>query len=228
VGRRQKYDQLCPLATALDVVGSRWALLAVRELMLGPRRFSELEVGLETATPDMVTSRLRELEAEGVVTRRPDRRYELTRSGFGLAPVLVALGAWALNDHRPLGSGSGVEFDGPRRLMTNLALAGRVTRPGLDVRVGERHLLIAGGLRVAAVASADHWELTAVTGPDCEAAVVGEAHFADDSLLDMTIAHVRPASLIESGSLSVTDPQTLDLLMDIARHLATPVHRAAL
>lgn len=93
---KQKYNQICPIASALDVLGSRWALLVIRELALGPRRFGDIHAGLETASTDMVTNRLRELEATGLVERTEDRRYQLTPAGFALGPMLRSMVVWSM------------------------------------------------------------------------------------------------------------------------------------
>ena len=69
VGRR-KYDDGCAIAQALDVIGERWASLVVRELVLGPKRFTDLLAGLHGASSDMLTQRLRDLSEAGVVRRR--------------------------------------------------------------------------------------------------------------------------------------------------------------
>jgi DNA-binding HxlR family transcriptional regulator len=97
---RRSYGDPCGVARALDAVGERWALLVVRELLLGPKRFSALHRGLGAASQNVLAQRLRELEAAGVVRRRrlgPPAGswvYELTDEGSTLEPVLVALGRW--------------------------------------------------------------------------------------------------------------------------------------
>jgi DNA-binding HxlR family transcriptional regulator len=94
------YGEHCAVARALDVVGERWALLVVRELLLGPKRFTDLRAGLPKAKPSVLSQRLRELEEAGVVRRRrlgPPARawvYELTGDGRELEPVVAALGYW--------------------------------------------------------------------------------------------------------------------------------------
>jgi DNA-binding HxlR family transcriptional regulator len=94
------YGDACGIARALDQVGERWALLVVRELVLGPKRFTDLRAGLPHVGPDMLAQRLRELEQAGVVRRDQlpppagARVYELTDWGRGLEPVLLALGRW--------------------------------------------------------------------------------------------------------------------------------------
>src|SRR5256885_1932106 len=94
------YGDRCGVARALDLVGERWALLAVRELLLGPKRFTDLRVGLPHVSPDVLSQRLRELERAGVVRRRKlpppagSRVYELTDWGHELEPVVIQLGRW--------------------------------------------------------------------------------------------------------------------------------------
>jgi DNA-binding HxlR family transcriptional regulator len=99
---RRTYDQYCPVAGALDLVGERWTLLIVRELMRGPARFTDLRASLDGVPPNLLAGRLRELEAEGLVARRelppPAARtvYELTQDGWALEPVLRALVHWGM------------------------------------------------------------------------------------------------------------------------------------
>ncbi|MEC3980926.1 winged helix-turn-helix transcriptional regulator [Amycolatopsis sp. H20-H5] len=98
----RSYGDDCGIARALDVVGERWALLVVRELLLGPQRFSDLRRALAGASSNLVTDRLRELEAHGVVRRRTlappagSRVYELTGWGHELEPAVLALGTWGV------------------------------------------------------------------------------------------------------------------------------------
>ncbi|REE96216.1 winged helix-turn-helix transcriptional regulator [Thermomonospora umbrina] len=99
VGRR-KYDEGCAVSHALDLIGERWALLVIRELLLGPKRFSDLRAGIPGASPDVLATRLRELTDAGVVHRRTlpppaaSQVYELTDWGAGLEPVITHLGRW--------------------------------------------------------------------------------------------------------------------------------------
>jgi DNA-binding HxlR family transcriptional regulator/putative sterol carrier protein len=96
----------CAAAHALSLVGERWALLVVRELMLGPKRFTDLRVGLPNVSPNVLAQRLRDLEEVGVVQKRKlpppaaAQVYELTEWGYGLEPVLIQLGRWGV--HSPL------------------------------------------------------------------------------------------------------------------------------
>jgi DNA-binding HxlR family transcriptional regulator len=94
------YGDGCGIAHALDVVGERWALLIVRELLLGPKRFTDLRAGLPKVGPDVLAQRLRELEASDVVRRgklpppAASQVYELTDWGRELEPIVLGLGRW--------------------------------------------------------------------------------------------------------------------------------------
>jgi len=95
---KRTYGDRCGVARALDLVGERWALLVVRELLLGPKRFTDLRAGLPHVSPDVLAQRLRELEEAGIVRRgklpppAASRIYELTERGRELEPVVVELG----------------------------------------------------------------------------------------------------------------------------------------
>lgn len=95
---KRSYGDPCGVARALDLVGERWALLVVRELLLGPKRFTDLRVGLPHLSPDVLSQRLRDLEQAGVLHRAKlpppaaSRVYVLTDRGKELEPVILALG----------------------------------------------------------------------------------------------------------------------------------------
>jgi DNA-binding HxlR family transcriptional regulator len=97
---KRSYDDPCGVARALDVVGERWALLVVRELLLGPKRFGALSSGLPGVSQNVLSQRLRELQDAGIVRRRTfgppasSHGYELTERGRELEPVLLALARW--------------------------------------------------------------------------------------------------------------------------------------
>jgi DNA-binding HxlR family transcriptional regulator len=91
----RSYRQYCGLARALDVVGDRWALLVVRELLEGPRRYNELLDGLPGIATNLLAERLRALEEAGVLDRNEDHTYALTAWGQGLHEAVYALGRWA-------------------------------------------------------------------------------------------------------------------------------------
>jgi len=95
---KRTYGDRCGVARALDLVGERWALLVVRELLLGPKRFTDLRAGLPHVGPDVLAQRLRDLEQAGIVRRGTlpppagSRIYELTERGRELEPAILALG----------------------------------------------------------------------------------------------------------------------------------------
>jgi DNA-binding HxlR family transcriptional regulator len=102
----RSYDDPCGIARALDLIGERWALLIVRELTLGPKRFTDLKAGLTGASPNVLSQRLRELEDGGVIRKLKTgaAAYELTDWGRELHPVLLQLGRWgARSSARPKG-----------------------------------------------------------------------------------------------------------------------------
>ena len=100
------YGQYCGVTRALELVGERWAMLIVRDLLVGPRRYGELADGLPRIPTNILAARLKELQAAGVIRRAPRSRivvYELTDYGRELEPVVLALGAWgfkAMTDPR--------------------------------------------------------------------------------------------------------------------------------
>jgi DNA-binding HxlR family transcriptional regulator/putative sterol carrier protein len=103
----RSYNQYCALARALDVVGERWTLLLVRELLLGPKRYGDLVTGLPGIGTNLLAGRLRALEHAGIVRRSTlpppagSRVYELTDLGRGLEPAVFALGRWGAHFLEP-------------------------------------------------------------------------------------------------------------------------------
>ncbi|MFF9132138.1 winged helix-turn-helix transcriptional regulator [Streptomyces sp. NPDC014806] len=136
---RRSYDQYCSAARALDLVGDRWTLLIVRELLAGPRRYTDLHADLPGVSTDVLASRLKDMEQGGLATRRrlpPPGAvfvYELTARGRDLLPVLQALGAWGeaeLGERRPT--------DAVRAHWFALPLLRAIEGPGLlEVRLEE-------------------------------------------------------------------------------------------
>ena len=94
----RSYRQYCSFARGLDVVGDRWILLIVRELLEGPRRYNELLHGLPGVATNLLAQRLQDLVEAGVIEQRTDHTYALTQWGEGLRDVIHSLGRWA----RPL------------------------------------------------------------------------------------------------------------------------------
>ena len=112
-GMGKRYEQYCPMAHALDLVGDRWALLVVRELMHGPKRYTDLVDRLHGIGTNILATRLRDLEAHGVVARRTlpppaaSKVYELTDYGRELRPALRELALWGAPLPRPAHGGDG-------------------------------------------------------------------------------------------------------------------------
>ncbi len=100
-GTRRRYEDACGTAHALELIGERWALLVVRELLLGPKRFSDLRRDLPGISANVLTQRLEGLEAVGVVARRKlpppaaAQVYELTAWGYEAEPMIQTMGRWA-------------------------------------------------------------------------------------------------------------------------------------
>src|SRR5690349_301300 len=113
---KRTYGDACGIARALDVLGERWALMIVRELLLGPKRFTDLRAGLPNLSADVLSQRLRGLEEAGIVARRtfpppvPAKVYELTPAGLELEPVLIALGRWG-GTYAPPAEDCGMSLD---------------------------------------------------------------------------------------------------------------------
>ena len=140
-GQRRRYEDACAAAHALDLVGERWALLVMRELMLGPKRFSDLRAGLPGISASVLTQRLEGLEAVGVVARRrlpppaAAQVYELTEWGYESEPIFQALGRWAARSpaHDPA-----LPFS-PASLMLSLrTMLDPARAKGIEARVGFR------------------------------------------------------------------------------------------
>ena len=139
---RRRYEQYCPVAHALDLVGERWALLVVRELMHGPKRYTDLAEHLPGIGTNVLASRLRALETGGIVRKRTlpppaaSRVYELTEYGQGLRPAIRELALWGA---RSLGPPTEEDelFDGWLANAVDTVLA-PVAPPGrFEFRVGD-------------------------------------------------------------------------------------------
>ena len=98
----KRYDQYCPIAHSLGLVGERWSLLIVRELLQGPKRYTDLASSLPGIGTNVLAARLKELEACGLLSKRrldppaASQVYELTEYGLGLKPVVRELALWGL------------------------------------------------------------------------------------------------------------------------------------
>jgi len=138
---RRRYDDACGTAHALDLIGERWALLVMRELMLGPKRFSDIRADLPGISANVLTQRLEGLEAAGLLVRRrlpPPANaqvYELTDWGYEAEPIVQVLGRWAARspDHDPTLPLSPVSLMLSFRTMFDSKRTG-----GLEARIGFR------------------------------------------------------------------------------------------
>jgi DNA-binding HxlR family transcriptional regulator len=194
------YGDRCGVARALDIVGERWALLLVRELLLGPKRFTDLRAGVPHASPNVVSERLRELERAGIVRHRklgPPARarvYELTARGQELEPVVLALGRWGSAAPVPPAAEMSVDshiialktvFDPDSRAAVDATYELRVEGDGFRVTVDGGRLEIVRGEaeRPAATVATDRTNLRALLweGRNLVGAVrAGEAEVAGD------------------------------------------------
>jgi len=219
--KTRAYGQYCGFARALEVVGERWALLVVRDLLVGPKRFTDLLRGLPGIPSNVLTARLKELEHAGVARRRvlprPARAvvYELTEYGLELEAVVVELGRWGaknLGDPRP---DETITVDS---LVTALRTtfqpaAARGLRAGFELHVGEivLHARVAGGRVAVAAGALPGADLAIEAGPGIRALMAGE---------------VSPAAAIENGIVHVTgDRALLTRFAEIFRIEPMPVRK---
>lgn len=194
----RSYEDLCGVARALAAVGERWALLVVRELLLGPKRFSDLSRGLPTISQNVLSQRLRELEAAGVVTRRTlgppvsAQVYDLTERGRELEDTLLSLGRWG--SRQPLPATGRLSVDA-------LMLALRVTYDprragGLRARVGLR----LGADRFVAEADPAGLRISRGVAEDCAAVVATDPQ----TLLEVVYDYRPRADAEQAGALTVS------------------------
>jgi DNA-binding HxlR family transcriptional regulator len=208
---KRHYGQFCGLAHALELVGERWALLIVRDLVPGPKRFTDLRRGLPRIPTNILSARLKELEGAGIVHRRvlprPDGSvvYELTDYGTELEDVVLRLGLWGA---RSLGQPR------PDDVLTtdSVIMALRSTfRPdhadGLEasyeLRLGEVvvHARVDDGTLDAAEGAADEPDLVIETGPALRALLAGE---------------LSPAEAVADGSVHLSgDPALLARFVEV-------------
>jgi DNA-binding HxlR family transcriptional regulator len=219
--RTRAYGQYCGFARALEVLGERWALLIVRDLLVGPKRFTDLLRGLRGIPSNVLTVRLKELEDAGVARRRvlarPARAvvYELTAYGLELEAVVMELGRWGAKN---LGDPRADETITVDSLVTALRTtfhpdAARGFRAGFELRVGEivLHARVDDGRVEAAEGALPGADLTIDAGPGIRALMAGE---------------VSPADAIETGVVHIVgDAELLTRFAEIFRIEALPADR---
>ncbi|HEX6238547.1 MAG TPA: helix-turn-helix domain-containing protein [Acidimicrobiales bacterium] len=204
------YDQFCGVAAALDVVGNRWSLLVIRELLDGPKRYTDLLDGLPGIPTDVLAARLREFEEAGLVERdvlpppAASRVYRLTEIGRDLEPAIVALARWGL---RRLPSQGPAAFKPSWLAVALKALFRPETAQGLSTTVD---VVVAGDrLRVAI----DHGTLSFDHHPTGEPDAVIEAD--PRTLLTAAIDAGAAATALARGTLRVTgDPDALTAIQE--------------
>jgi DNA-binding HxlR family transcriptional regulator len=136
---RRRYEDGCGTAHALDLIGERWALLVMRELMLGPKRFSDIRADLPGISANTLTQRLEGLEAAGIVTREKlpppaaGQVYGLTEWGYQSLPVMGALGRWAV---RSPGHDPSQHFSAVSLMLSFMAMNNPALTRALDARIG--------------------------------------------------------------------------------------------
>ncbi|MBT2377231.1 transcriptional regulator [Streptomyces sp. ISL-111] len=200
--RRRSYDQFCASARALDSVGDRWTLLIVRELLAGPRRYTDLHADLPGVSTDVLASRLKDMEQGGLAVRRklpPPAAasvYELTERGHGLLPVLAALAEWgapALTERRPTDAVRAHWFALPLlRALTGL------TREGvLEVRLGEGEFHVRTGRGAAVGSEGEPYGFGPAPRPDARITLDAEL------CLELQRGDVTLAEAVKDGRIEV-------------------------
>jgi DNA-binding HxlR family transcriptional regulator len=220
---KRAYGQFCGLARALELVGERWALLLVRDLLVGPRRFTDLRRGLPRMPTNVLSTRLRQLEHTGVVRRRllprPDSAvvYELTEYGRDLEEAVMALGRWGA---RSLGQPRvGEVLTADAMIMAMRALfrpaVARSLRAGYELRLGQVvvHARIDNGALHTGSGPLPGADLTIESGPALPALMAGE---------------LAPGEAVANGSVRVVgDPDLLATFVDVFRIPPAPAVTAA-
>jgi DNA-binding HxlR family transcriptional regulator/putative sterol carrier protein len=216
--KEHRYEQYCALARALDVVGNRWTLLIIRELRPGPRRFTDLVDGLPGISRKLLTERLRDLERDGIVTRRelppPAARhvYELTEEGRDLATAMAPMIAWGA---RRLGERQPGEFFSPRGpAVAMVGLADRNAASG----VHETYQYVVGDDAFFFVVDDGSIELRDGHAEDAAVVVTTD----EDTWADVASGRITGSSAIAAGAFTVAgDPEAWERLRKIfsRRHM---------
>ena len=194
--KRRSYGQCCGIAQALDVVGERWTLLLVRELLTGPKRFKDLLDGLPGIGTNLLTARLKDLERQGVVRRATlpppagTRVYELTELGSELEPVILALCRWGAS---LIGGEHG---EGVRPVWAVMALRSTL-EPGEDVR--ETYEFRVDGETFHVRVEDGRAEMRSGAAPDPDIVVSGSG----ETILALSGGRLAPEAALESGAVEV-------------------------
>lgn len=220
--RSKDYGQYCGLARALELVGERWALLVVRDLILGPKRFTDLRRGLPRIPTNVLAARLKELEQGGVVRRRALPRpaaavvYELTEYGQQLREIVLRLGAWGAQSLGEPGPEDMVSAESMTLALyaTFQPEAARGLRAGYELRLGPLVLH----------AKVEDGRLEAGEGPLPEADLVLETQV----LRPLLAREVSPGEALARGlARAEGDPAWLDRFVEVFRIGPTEGARSA-
>lgn len=157
----RSYGQYCGVTTAVELIGERWALLIVRDLLVGPRRYTDLKQGLPRIPTNILSTRLKELQEGGVVRRVPLLNcglvYELTPFGRSFEPIMLALGRWGFQAMGDPQEGDAVTPDSLTMALRTAFQADAAADAEYELHVGDvalRASVRAGELRVAQIAPA--------------------------------------------------------------------------
>ena len=214
----RKYEDACGIARSLDVIGNRWALLVVRELVFGPKRFGDLRAGLRTISQNVLSQRLRDLESSGVVRRTllgppaSTQAYELTALGRALEPVLVEMSRWGALT--PVAPGAEMSNDA-----FALALKALFT-PGPDDAFGGRVRLRLAPDTYDVEVGSDGIDIVRASGADPELGIDG----TEKALRDVMFRDRPLADAIKAGDLRVRGDRTRAAAF--LRRFALPTHVA--
>jgi DNA-binding HxlR family transcriptional regulator len=209
---KRTYGQFCGFARAVEIVGERWAMLIIRDLMVGPKRFGELQRGLPKIPTNILTSRLKELEGAGIIGRRASSQpgggvlYELTSRGRELEEPVLALGRWGAKL---------LDTPRPDEIITNdsmvMALrttfqpkAARGVHASYELRMGSVviHARIADGKLDAGAGPLAKPDCIIEAGPGLRAVMANE---------------ITPREAIERGLAKANDPALFDRFAELFR-----------
>src|SRR5215211_660530 len=224
MGEKRSYGQYCTVARALDVVGERWTLLLVRELLTGPKRIKDLLEGLPGIGTNLLTVRLKDLEGYGVVRRAtlpppaPSKVYELTELGRSLEPVIAALGRWGLEF-----LGTPNREDDLRPAWAVVAMrsalkqeAARSLQETYEFRIDEEafHLRVKDG------------EVEALQGPAVDPDLIVRG--STQAFLALAAGQVEPGETLNAGEIQIEgDQETLARCVEVLGLSRTPKGKEA-
>jgi DNA-binding HxlR family transcriptional regulator len=216
---RRTYGQFCGVSRALEVIGERWALLIIRDLLVDPKRVIDLQVGLPRIPADILASRLREFERAGVVRRKvspmPDDsvQYELTQYGLELDDIILQVGRWGarmLGDPRPeeivttssLIMAMRATFQAPASLGVHVSYELHVGEIVLHMRVNDGNLQVGAGPLPGA-------DFTFEPGQSLKSMMAGEISAAD--------------AIADGGVQMTGDPALLELFTQLFHITDAPI-----